>query len=182
MSVPRPPNRSPKTALMTRCTDEHWVHQLPWILLSLRTAPRSDGDASPAEKVYGETSAIPNEFFPTELGYDDVSIASLHEKAGKFPPRCKTYNQPTALSTCPYVFIRQNTHLPPLTRPYKGPYRILERTEKAFKITVHGTEDRISEDRLKVAHTENDDLQVQQGGRPHIPPQKQDRGSQGKTH
>ncbi|XP_066947155.1 igE-binding protein-like [Macrobrachium rosenbergii] len=59
-------HRSLKAALMTCCTDENWKAQLPWVLLGLRTAPRANGDESPAEKVYGKTLAVPGEFFPTE--------------------------------------------------------------------------------------------------------------------
>ncbi|XP_066981407.1 uncharacterized protein [Macrobrachium rosenbergii] len=56
-------HHSLKAALMARCTDENWRVQLPWVLLGLRTTPRADGDASPAEKVYGETLAVLGEFF-----------------------------------------------------------------------------------------------------------------------
>ncbi|XP_066967500.1 igE-binding protein-like [Macrobrachium rosenbergii] len=52
-----------KAALMAHCTDERWREQLPWVLLGLCTAPKANGNASPAEKVYGETLAVPGEFF-----------------------------------------------------------------------------------------------------------------------
>ncbi|XP_068234172.1 uncharacterized protein [Palaemon carinicauda] len=29
-----------KAALMARCTDKHWVHQLPWVLLGLKQSPK----------------------------------------------------------------------------------------------------------------------------------------------
>ncbi|XP_068204691.1 uncharacterized protein [Palaemon carinicauda] len=73
-------------------------------------APRSDGDTSPAEKVYGKTLVVPGEFFPAKPGYDDVSTAPLHQKVEKFMPFRKMYRdrtkhyRPTALNTCPYVF------------------------------------------------------------------------------
>ncbi|XP_066960717.1 uncharacterized protein [Macrobrachium rosenbergii] len=51
-----------KAALMPCCTDKNWRAQLPWVLLGLRTAPKADGDISPAEKVYRETLAVPGEF------------------------------------------------------------------------------------------------------------------------
>ncbi|XP_066947079.1 igE-binding protein-like [Macrobrachium rosenbergii] len=53
-----------KAALIARCTNEKWKEQLPWVLLGLLTTPKANGDTSPAEKVYGETLAVPGEFFP----------------------------------------------------------------------------------------------------------------------
>ncbi|XP_066965454.1 igE-binding protein-like [Macrobrachium rosenbergii] len=34
-------HRSLKASLMARCTAEDWKYQLPWVLLGLRTAPRT---------------------------------------------------------------------------------------------------------------------------------------------
>ena len=170
-------HRSLKAALMARCSDENWIHQLPWVLLGLRTAPKANGDASPAEKVYGETLAVPGEFFPSDPSSEDVSIPLLRERAGKFTP-CKmtyadrtTHFHPVALNTCKYVFLRQDAHRPPLTRPYRGPYEVLERNSKSFKLMIHGREDWVSIDRLKPAYTEDEDPQVPHGRRPRIPPQ-----------
>ncbi|XP_066981192.1 uncharacterized protein [Macrobrachium rosenbergii] len=95
--------RSLKAALMARCTDERWKEQLPWVLLGLHTAPKVNGNASPAEKVHGETLAVLREFFPHRT----------------FTDRTITYS-PTALHSCAYVFVRVDARQPPLTRPYKG--------------------------------------------------------------
>ncbi|XP_066950714.1 uncharacterized protein [Macrobrachium rosenbergii] len=50
-------HRSLKAALMARCTDDNWKVQLPWVLLGLRTTPRTNGDESPTQKVYGKPLA-----------------------------------------------------------------------------------------------------------------------------
>ncbi|XP_066980500.1 uncharacterized protein [Macrobrachium rosenbergii] len=99
-------HHSLKAALMARCTDDNWKAQLPWVLLGLCTAPRANGEESPAEKVYGEKLAIPGEI---------------------------------------------DAHRPPLTRPYRGPYRVVNRASKAYLINIHGREDWVSVDRLKPA-------------------------------
>ena len=170
-------HRSLKAALMARCIDENWIRQLPWVLLGLRTAPKSDGTASPAEKVYGETLAVPGEFFPTNENDGDTSLSQLRERAKQFTPCHKTYEdrtshfKPAALDSCKHVFIRQDAHRQPLTRPYRGPYQVLERNKKAYKLLVHGREDWVSIDRLKPAHTDDDEPEVRQGRRPRIPPQ-----------
>ncbi|XP_064120288.1 uncharacterized protein LOC135224893 [Macrobrachium nipponense] len=117
-------HRSLKASLMARCTAEDWKSQLLWVLLGLRTAPRANSEASPAEKVYGEPLAVPGEFFPTNADDADVSIPRLRESAGKFMPCIKTFSDrtkhflPKALSSCKHVFIRDDARRPPLTRPY----------------------------------------------------------------
>ncbi|XP_064120811.1 uncharacterized protein LOC135225406 [Macrobrachium nipponense] len=131
-------HRSLKASLMVRCTSEDWKSQLLWVLLGLRTAPRVNGEASPAEKVYGEPLAVPGEFFPTNANDADVSIARLRESASKFTHCIKTFSNrtkhflPKALSSCKHVFITDDARRPPLTRPYRGPFRVLQQTDKAY--------------------------------------------------
>ncbi|XP_064093848.1 uncharacterized protein LOC135206360 [Macrobrachium nipponense] len=150
-------HQSLKASLMARCTDEDWKSQLPWVLLGLRTAPRANGKASPAEKVYREPLTVPGEFFPTNLDDADLSITKLEESTGKFTPCIKTFSDrtkhflPKALSSCKHVFIRDDARCPPLTRPYQGPFRILQRTDKAYFISINGREDCVSTDQLKPA-------------------------------
>ncbi|XP_066974328.1 uncharacterized protein [Macrobrachium rosenbergii] len=169
-------HRSLKAALMASYTDENWKAQLPWVLLGLRTAPRANGDESPAEKVYGETLAIPGEFFPTEPDAPDTPLPRLREIAKKFAPRRKTFTDrthnlsPEGLNTCTHFFIRNNTCRPPFTRPYRGPYRVVSRTSKAYLINIHGWEDWISVDRLKPAFLMDSGTQEETGRCPRIPP------------
>ncbi|XP_064120766.1 uncharacterized protein LOC135225365 [Macrobrachium nipponense] len=117
-------HRSIKASLMARCTCENWESQLPWDLLGLRTPPRANGEASPAEKVYGEPLTVPGEFFPTNADDADVPIARLQESAGKFTACVKTFSNRTkrflmkALSSCKHVFVKDDARRLPLTRPY----------------------------------------------------------------
>ncbi|XP_066982178.1 uncharacterized protein [Macrobrachium rosenbergii] len=74
-------HHSLKAALMARCTDENWRAQLPWVLLGLHTALRADSNVSPAEKVYGETLAVPGEFFLPSADGTDTPLARLRELA-----------------------------------------------------------------------------------------------------
>ncbi|XP_064103360.1 uncharacterized protein LOC135213309 [Macrobrachium nipponense] len=135
-------HRSLKASLMACCTGEDWKSQLPWVLPGLQTAPRANGEASPAEKVYGEPLAVPGEFFPTKADDTDVSITRLRESAGKFTPCVKTFSDrtkhflPKPLLSCKHVFIRDDTLRPPLTRPYRGPFCVLRRTDKAYFISI----------------------------------------------
>ncbi|XP_068203630.1 uncharacterized protein [Palaemon carinicauda] len=133
-------HRALKAFLMASCTDGYWKSRLIWVLLCLRTAPYANGEPSPAEKVYGEALKVPCEFFLTST--DDMQLDHLRDIARKF--RLKTYLdkskhfKPRNFDNCGYVFVRVDAHRWPLTRPYRGPYRVIKKTTKAFLLDVHG--------------------------------------------
>ena len=53
------------------------------------------------------------------------------------------------LHTSSHVFLRVDAVKRPLTPPYEGPYEVLERSEKTFKILKGGKSLTVSVDRLK---------------------------------
>ncbi|XP_066974310.1 uncharacterized protein [Macrobrachium rosenbergii] len=97
---------------------------------------------------------------PGELVTEDrhtPSLQRLRKRGGKFTP-CKrivhgksTIFTPPELSSATHVFVRIDAVHPPLTRPYKGPFRVLERNSKAFLLALPGKDDWVSIDRLKPA-------------------------------
>lgn len=48
----------------------------------------------------------------------------------------------------------------PLQSPYAGPYRVLGRDDKVFKISINDQPTTVSIDRVKPAHFEDDTLQA----------------------
>ena len=58
---------------------------------------------------------------------------------------------PAALRSAEFVFVRHGARRAPLTRPYDGPFRVIERGEKFFKIKVGTREQVVTVDRLKPA-------------------------------
>lgn len=56
------------------------------------------------------------------------------------------------LGTAPYVFVRQDCVRKSLQPPYAGPYRVIDRHDKYFKLEIKGKPDTVSIDRLKPAH------------------------------
>ena len=57
----------------------------------------------------------------------------------------------TELPTATRVFVRVYAHKSPLQAPYKGPFKVLERHSKYFKLDLSNREDTVSMDRLKPA-------------------------------
>ena len=142
----------------------------------MRTTPKEGLHVSPAEMVFGEALSVPGEFFPSEPEPATRDhLANLRSTVGKYRPCIQTYQNtrsqhlPRTLQTCPYVFVRNDAHRTPLTRPYRGPYHVLERAEKAYRLSIDGRSDWISVDRLKPAYLEDDEsapLTVSRSGRP----------------
>ncbi|XP_066969191.1 uncharacterized protein [Macrobrachium rosenbergii] len=106
-------HRSLKASLMARCTAEDWKHQLPWVLLGLRTTPRADSTPSTAEKTYGEPLLVPGELVAEDCHIP--SLQRLRDVAGKFAPCKRTYTErsatftPPELSSATHVFVRVDT-------------------------------------------------------------------------
>ncbi|XP_064116693.1 uncharacterized protein LOC135222536 [Macrobrachium nipponense] len=80
-----------KASLMACCQHPDWKAQLPCVLLGVRTAPKSNSDPFPAEKVYWETLTVPGKFFPTDSEDPDIPLARLRAAAQKFVPCRETY-------------------------------------------------------------------------------------------
>ncbi|VDP53119.1 unnamed protein product [Schistosoma mattheei] len=65
---------------------------------------------------------------------------------------------PQELSTCTHVFIRVDSVRKPLQQPHEGPFHVISRHEKTFKVDRHGLVKVVSIDRLKPAHVDDSAL------------------------
>ena len=63
---------------------------------------------------------------------------------------------PTALESADFVFVRVDKVKTPLESPYEGPYRVLERHERSYKLDFGGRSDWVSLERIKPAHVDPD--------------------------
>ncbi|XP_066981052.1 uncharacterized protein [Macrobrachium rosenbergii] len=164
-------HRSLKASLMARCTAEGWKY-----LLGLRTAPRANGDLSAAEKIYGEPLLVLGELITGDR--HNPSVQRLHDIVGKFAPCQRTYTDrsitftPPGLSSTTHVFVRDKAVRPPLTRPHRGPFHVLKRNTKAFRLALHGKDNWVLVDCLKPALLEETaDGTTQRPPREPSPPQ-----------
>ncbi|KAH9579242.1 hypothetical protein MS3_00009460 [Schistosoma haematobium] len=81
---------------------------------------------------------------------------------------------PRELSTCSHVFIRVDSVRKPLQQPYEGPFHVIARHGKTFKVDRHGRVEIVSIDRLKPAHV--DDSALPDNLRPNARPIKSTSG------
>jgi hypothetical protein len=133
--------RTLKAAIMCHA-DQHWTEALPLVLLGIRSSFKADLHASSAELVYGETLRIPGEFLtqtthPIEPAH---LITQLRQNMTRLRPVPATRRARPGtfvhkdLRTCTNVFLRQDSTRFALEPPYSGPYRVISRTEKTFRL------------------------------------------------
>lgn len=161
-------HRTLKAALLCHNADR-WTEHLPMILLGLRTIHKEDIRASPAEMVYGTTLRIPCEFFGENSRNITTSefantlrdaMRKIHPPNTAWHNRGKVFVHPD-LRSCKNVFVRNDSIRPSLSPPYDGPYPVLCRSDKHFKLNINGRSVNISIDRLKPAYTIEEQQQPQ---------------------
>ena len=176
-------HRSLKNAL--RCAaqaSKSWTRALPWVLLGLRNAPRTDTVTSVAEVLYGVPVRVPGLCFEQEVTQTAAATRQLQlardNVANYLPPGLdyrKFKQSPFVaadLKKCEFVYLRDDTLAkPPLAPRYSGPYRVLKRCWKnsTFTIKVKEKEEVVSLARLKAASGHHD-----WGGELLDPPQETD--------
>ncbi|MEO1419314.1 MAG: hypothetical protein AAFW00_28935, partial [Bacteroidota bacterium] len=147
-------HRTLKAALMSRCATGNWFHHLPWVLLGLRTTPKSADDISPSERVFGEVVSVPGDFFASTHLSSPRDVRNTVQKLLPTPQTYKPRNTyiPPDLQDASHVFTRVDAVKPPLSRPYRGPYKIIARNQKALKLDLGNKHDWVSIDRCKPAY------------------------------
>ena len=157
-------HRTMKAALMARGATNQWTEELPAVLLGLRTALRNSNNLSPAMMTYGTTLRLPSDFIvpsKTDINENDYVRRLMETMASvrSVPRSNNSHTEPFIhkdLGTCTHVFVRNDTVRSPLTPPYEGPYEIIKRYDKFFKIKLPLRTSVISLDRLKPAYIYNE--------------------------
>jgi hypothetical protein len=143
-------HRQLKDALKSRLAGPAWPQHLPWVLLGLRSAPKEDSAVSSAELVYGAPLVL-----PAQLAADLETPQLLDKRVRSAPPPVRhaalppPAAPPSSLATADLVYVRRGGSLPPLSPPYQGPYKVLERGPKFFKLQLGPRQERVSVDRMK---------------------------------
>ena len=121
---------------------------------------KEDMGCSAAELTLESSLRIPGEFLEetdllitSQSAYAQdlvTSLSSIKPVLPRHPTTRKAYID-KELNNTSHVFVRRDRVLPPLYRPYEGPYKVLERNQKYFLLDRDGREDSVSIDRLKPA-------------------------------
>lgn len=141
-----------------------WTDELPLIMLGLRLMFKNDIQATPAEMVYGKTIRLPAEFFTESqpLSNESEFIKHFRSIMSKIKPtqtnhhgNDKKFFIQLNLNNSSHVFIRNDKVHGSLECPYDGPFLVLKRYDKFFKIDINGKKTNVSIDRLKAAFVDN---------------------------
>ena len=134
----------------------NWVEELPAVLLGLRLTVKEGLGTSAAEAIYGEPLRLPESLVltptdpPSPAVVDDVR---RHAYGSSFIPATRHGSEGIsrglmALRAASHVLVRQDHVHPPLTPPYKGPYRFISCSRDYFTLDLDGREDSVSISRL----------------------------------
>ena len=148
-------HRSLKASLRARLCGPKWTIDLPLVLLGLRSSPRDSDGVSTAERVYGTTLCLPDQFLSTPYIPSKHALQqyrSVIEGAAPPPTNPKQTNSEYIspdLMTSDFVFVKRMAHAHPLAPQYLGPYKVLERKSNVFKLQVGNKTEIITVHRLK---------------------------------
>lgn len=157
-------HRTLKASIM--CRDSiHWANELPMILLGLRSTFKEDIGCTPSEMVYGTTLQLPGQLFdkPRDMNVSTEFAKNFREVMNGLKPTQSAHHGKHAvfvhknLSDCTHVFVRNDAVRLSLQPPYNGPFEVIQRRSKFFKIRINQKEKNISIDRLKPAFLPFDD-------------------------
>ncbi|GIY12555.1 uncharacterized protein CDAR_112051 [Caerostris darwini] len=110
--------------------------------------------------LYGTPIRLPGEFLnPSSSTIDPATfVGKLREIMQELLPLTPRQQAHLAacvskyLSTCSHVFLRSDTIKKVFQPPYEGPFQVQSRSEKVFKLLIHGRQSVVNIDRLKPAY------------------------------
>ena len=163
-------HRRLKAAL--KCHGRDWNRHLSTVLLGLRSAPRDDTGVSCAEMLIGATLKLPGEFYcdGEESTKGSEFVHRLRKSFRGIRPVPHNRNQNAKifvnrdLRNAERVYVRVDRVKQPLEMPYQGPYTVIKRYPKFFRLKIGTKEETVSIDRLKAAYelAPDEDSLVQQ--------------------
>ena len=152
-----------KNSLRARlCENINWEHQLPWCLLGIRCTPNSDTGLSPATLVYGQTLSIPGEMIVGSRSDEAVGNKASYTKELALAMSKQKFHGPLwhkkrnyveeyeskDMRKSEWVLVRSDGINPALAPRYKGPFKVMERSNKYFKLDMINKLENVSVDRL----------------------------------
>ena len=157
-------HRQLKAPIMAHETPNPWTATLPAVLLGIRSAVKETLGRSVAKMAYRMTLRLPGDFtenYTVDANTDLVNYSDrLRVAMSRLPlsPPRETNQKDTLqykeLDTCSHVFLQRIAIAPSLTTPYDGPYKVVARRGRVFKVLIKGKVETVTADRVKPAHIE----------------------------
>ena len=133
-----------KVALTAKLDRENWMFYVGSIVLSLNSMYREELGCSSADLVFFQALRLPGDILLTEHPPDTPFSEHLVRQMQQFattirpvPTRVeqnKRVYMPPQLKTCTHIFVKQDPIKPNLTPAYAGPYLVISRTDKTFRV------------------------------------------------
>ncbi len=140
-----------KDALRPRAAGPAWAAHLPWVMLGIRTAWREEGYLSPAEAVFGSQPLLLGQFLDTPEPPTSQFLQDFRNLLANHRPPLTSHHSKPAPEVVPedlllarHVLVRRDGITPPLTPIYYGPYLVLERSLRFFKLQMGNRTDNVS--------------------------------------
>ena len=152
----------------------------------MRTTPRDDIGASTAELVFGTPLTVPGDLVETrecKPASPELLQRVRQITAGKVPVPTSSHAKPATytpkdLADCPFVFVRVDKVVNPLASKYTGPYKVVEKSDRAYKLDYgtdsngNGLQDWVTLERLKPAFIDPGTYNEPDGTGPAAPTRK----------
>ena len=143
-------HRQIKDALRARGASTEWESHLLWLLLGLRTAPKEESGISTSKATQGQQLVVPGQAHTLHV----EGLPAAHVPPAVIPATKRSYAEVAAspaspLDSADWVYVRQGASGRPLVDNYQGPFRVLERGQKSFKLQMGERVDQVSRYWLK---------------------------------
>ena len=130
-------HRMLKAALRAQENPRDWFSNLGFVLLGIRSTSKSDFDVSSAHLCLGTSLRLPGQFFEPSSETSQTEycaqlcqfISTLRAPSPHHHCTPRSYVE-KELQTCTHVFVKNDTARSSFDRPYKGPYRVLNKEDK----------------------------------------------------
>lgn len=143
----------------------NWTISLPSVLMGLRSTIIENSNVSITEMVYGAPIRLPSDLFEKTEQISmtpNMTVETLRNQLQNLKPipikhaGSKSIFVHKHLDDCKNVFVREESVTKGLKSVYKGPYEVLERNMKYFKIKIGNKSENVSIDRIKPAYSINE--------------------------
>jgi len=141
-------HRQLKEGLRARDAGVAWLEHLPWVLLGIRAAPKDDVGVSAAEVLFSTPLVLPGQLqHPDGVPQPTCDVQVI-------PLRPRNYAEAARggsglLEGATWVYVRRGARGGPMEQAYSGPYRVLEHSDKLYKLQIGERREVVSADRLK---------------------------------